>query len=234
MIGLILLTVLATLIFFGVTSRFFSALGIANWVAFLIVFSIGVAALFPPLRFAGMSYSWAGFFVPLLLGMILFFALAKTGGVFRTFAAVPAVAGIVLATRITFSPSENFIPSMLIIGFLGGAAAFLICRNRMATMASVMLGLVLGDAITVLLQRFVLGTLSTLSYGQFGMFDTFVLTALVAGVMAEIAAIVKTSAQRKQYAGTRSASAFEAGEDPDVVPRLDDEEDSELFNDDID
>ncbi|MDE7395147.1 MAG: hypothetical protein K2M95_03400 [Clostridiales bacterium] len=237
MIGMILLAVLAALIFFGATSHFFSEMGVANWVAFLVVFGVALAAVFPPLRFyGGVSFSYAGFFAPLLIGLFMFFSVLKSGGILRTLAGIPAVAGIVLAARISFPPFTNSIPSMLIIGLVGGVAAFLVGRSRIAMLASVLLGIVLGDVIATLLFRYVLGTATILPFGQYGIFDAFVLGVLVAGFTTEMVGMIAGAMHRQRVSTMPVATAIEAGKDnafnPDTL--YEDEDFDEYFNDDID
>ena len=235
MVGMILLAVLAALIFFGAASHYFSKIGVANWVAFLVVFGLAVAAVLPPLRFYGVTLSYAGFFVPLLLGLIAFFSVLRSGGILRTLAAIPAVAGIVLAARITFSPFVNSIPSMLLIGIIGGVAAYAIGRTHIAVLTAVLLGIVLGDVIATLLFRYVLDTSVLLSFGQYGIFDAIVLGLLVSGIVLEASGAV-ARLWRERRTVPIAAAAIEAGEDNDFekVTREEEEDFSEYFNDDID
>ena len=109
MIGMILLAAIAVMIFFGLTDRFFSKMGVANWVAFLIVLAFAVAAVFPPLVTGGnVSFSYAGFFLPLLLGVVAMFALGANSSLLRAIVGAMVIAGITVASRIAVPPVGNY------------------------------------------------------------------------------------------------------------------------------
>lgn len=248
MIGMILLAVLAVLIFFGVTDRYFSHMGVANWVAFLIVLAFAVAAMFPPLTTAtGVSFSYAGFFLPLLLGTVTLFALGANASLLRAVVGGMAVAGIVIATRVAVVPVASYsaaIPALLIAGFAGGIVSFVIGQSRLAALSSLLCGCVLGDFICAMLFRFVTESTYWLQLGQNGMFDTVVLGTIVGGLTAEIAAVAHRALSRRRsddYMPVNAAVAqTEAAEDTAVdaananLTEEDDDLYDDYFNDDID
>lgn len=242
MIGMILLATLAVAIFFGITAKFFEKMGVANWVAFLIVLAFAVAAVFPPLIVGTVSFSYAGFFLPLLLSAVLMFAIGINGTLARTVAGVLAIAGIVIATRVAIVPIGNnaATASILIIGFAGGIVSFIIGQNRFAVLASTLGGIVLGDFITAMIFRFVTDTTGyMLQLGQNGIFDTVVLSAIVGCVTLEIVNLISNAFSRHRV--VREAVQFEASEDnmfkeSDLMLPPNEEDDiyDDYFNDDID
>lgn len=246
MVGMILLAVLAALVFFGVTDRYFGNMGVANWVAFLIVLAFAVAAMFPPLvTDGGVSFSYAGFFLPLLLGVVAMFALGASSALLRALVGSLAVAGIVLAARVAFVPVESYraaVPAFLIAGFASGIVSFIIGQSRLASLASLLCGCILGDFIGALLFRFVTQSAYMLQLGQNGMFDTVVLAFLVSGVTAEVSVLVRRALSRRAhhaYYPALSAVNIEAAEDnpvekEKVLPAEDDDVYDDYFNDDID
>lgn len=256
MIGMILLAVLAVLIFFGLTDRFFAKMGVANWVAFLVVLAFAVAAVFPPLAIGSVTLSYAGFFLPVILAVVSMFAIGANGSLIRAIVAALAVAGVVLSTRVAFVPSggyRNTLISVLIIGLSGGIVAYIIGQGRLAVFASLLGGIVLGDFISAMIFRFVLGESYLFQLGQNGIFDSIVLAVIVGGVTLEIAnrIIVKvTGAADVPRLASKTAAQTEAAEDirldkPSSVIPIGDADDlippgeeddlyDEYFNDDID
>ncbi len=242
MIGMIVLAVIAVLIFFGITGGFFEKMGVANWVAFLVVLAFAVAAVFPPLiTGSGVSFSYAGFFLPLLLGVVTLFALGPNGALLRALVGAMAIAGIVVASRVAIPPLtyRNAVGSILLIGFIGGTVAFIIGRSRLATVSSVLCGIVLGDFIAAMLFRFVTGMSDNLlQLGQNGIFDALTLAMLVGGIVLELVDLVGHTVRARRPAAM--AVQMEAAED-NAIPAseytaLKEEDDlfEDYFNDDID
>lgn len=247
MIGMILLAVVAVMIFFGITAGFFREMGVANWVAFLVVLAFAIAAVFPPLvTGTNVSFSYAGFFLPLLLGVVMMFALGYGGNLLRAVVGALAVAGIVVAPRIALPPVSDYraaIPAICIVGFAGGITAFVIGRNRLAMLGATLTGIVLGDFITALLFRFVTGaTGNLLQLGQNGIFDTIVLTVLVGGVTLEAVHLIARAVSRRRASGAPAfaEATTEAAEDNAFSHEEfggvteDDDLFDDYFNDDID
>ena len=247
MIGMILLAVLAVLIFFGITDRYFSHMGVANWVAFLIVLAFAVAAMFPPLTTAaGVSFSYAGFFLPLLLGTVTLFALGANASLLRAVVGSMAVAGIVIAARVALVPVAGYnaaIPALLVAGFAGGIVSFVIGQSRLAALSSLLCGCVLGDFICAMLFRFVTESTYWLQLGQNGMYDTVVLGTIVGGLTAEVAAVLHRALSRRSHAympANAAVAQIEAAEDTAIdaekvtLTEEDDDLYDDYFNDDID
>ena len=246
MLGMILLAVMAVMIFFGLTDRFFAKMGVANWAAFLIILAFAVAAVFPPLLVGRVTLSYAGFFLPLMLGTVAMFALGANSTLLRAIVGTLAVAGIVLATRVAFVPTgySSAIPSILIIGFAGGIAAYIIAQSRLAVLASVLCGIVLGDFASAMILRFALDTGYLLQLGQNGIFDALVLSLIIGAVTLEVAAVITRAVSRRIENASSTpalASQIEAAEDVkidenDVMLPADEDDDlfEDYFNDDID
>lgn len=221
MIGMILLAVLAVLIFFGLTDRYFAKMGVANWVAFLIVLAFAVAAVFPPLTLGTVSLSYAGFFLPVMLGAVAMFAIGANAGLLRAIVGALSVAGVTLAARVAFPPVSYTaaIASILIVGFAGGIVSYIIGQHRLAALASTLGGIVLGDFISAMLFRFAIGNTVMFELGLNGIFDSLVLSAIVGSVTLEVANVIIRAVERNS-AATRSAPApvlynTEAAEDND-------------------
>lgn len=255
MIGMIILAVLAVLIFFGLADKYFVKMNVAGWVAFLILLAFAVAAVFPPLVLGNVSISYAGFVLPIMLGVVTLFAIGWNSALLRTVVSALAVSGIVLAARVAFAPiSYNAaIPSVLIVGFAAGIVSYIIGQSRLSSFSSVLCGIVLGDFITAMIFRFVFGSGYYFALGQYGIFDSIVLASVVGAVTLEIASLIIKAVERNTVISNTSASRvavnIEAAEDNDferdkeflpigdadslVPPDLEDDMYDEYFDDDV-
>lgn len=239
MIGIVLLATLAVLVFFGITDSFFSAFGVANWVAFLVVAAFAVASMFPPLvTETGVSFSYAGFFLPLLLGVVTLFALGLSANLLRAVVGSVAVAGIVIAARVAFVPVSSYtaaVPSILIAGFAGGIAAFAIGQHRLAALGALLIGCVLGDFTVAMLFRFVTESTYLLQLGQNGMFDSLVLALVTSGCVAVLTkAVSRAFARRRGKYSVPIGAAVptaEAGQDNDLPEGTAQTEEDDLYDD---
>ena len=247
MIGLITLAVIAVLIFFGLTAKYFANMGVPNWVALLIVLAFAVAAVFPPLMMNAVSISFSGFVLPLLLGIVAMFALGATSNLFRAVLGTLAVAGVTVAARVAYEPLDytGAIPSILIVGIVGGVVSYLICGNRLSMLASITVGIVLGDFISAMLFRFVtFATGHVLRLGNYGVFDATVIGVAVGAITLEIAGLIMRSRARSTKTQKSLAAVpalIEAGEDTKLSEenkKTDSEEEEDVyedyFNDDVD
>ena len=247
MIGLVTLAVVAVIIFFGLTAKYFENMGVPNWVALLIVLAFSVAAVFPPLMTNAVSLSFAGFVLPLLLGIVAMAALGFTSNLARAAIGTLAIAGVTVAARVAYEPFDysSAIPSILIVGIVGGVASFAICGNRLSMLASLTVGVVLGDFISAMLFRFVTdSTGGLLRLGVFGIFDAVVVGAVVGAVTLEIVGLIIRARARAPKARKSLAvvpALIEAGEDTKIeeeIEKSDNTEEDEVyedyFNDDID
>ena len=250
---MITLAVIAVLAFFGLTAKYFENMGVPNWVAFLIILAFAVAAVFPPLMVGNVTISFAGFVMPLILGIVAMFALGATSNLARAFAGVFAIAGITVAARVAYEPLDysGAIPSMLIVGIVGGFASYLICGNRLSMLSALTVGVVLGDFVSAMLFRFVtMGTGHILRLGEFGEFDTVVIGLAVGAITLEIAGLIMRSRTRVPKTVKTPIvvpALIEAGEDVKIDDESKNAEESkiaetaedddvyeEYFNDDID
>lgn len=211
-IGLILLALVSVLIFFGATEKFFRKLGMPNWLAFLLVLALIVGAIIPSIRIGGFSVNVGGFLIPLVIMIILDLLMGASPELFRTLIATLSIAAVALAVRILIKPTNGamIITASLIVGFLGGAIAYLIGGTRLSTLSSVMGGIVLGDILTNTL--YVLGS-DNLSFalGSRGVFDSIIIAAVFGVALYEIVTIARRSMGNKKLRD--SSLNFEGGED---------------------
>ncbi len=211
-IGLVLLTVIAILIFFGLSDRFFKNLGIASWIGFLIALALIVGAVIPNITIGGFTMNLGGFIIP-IIGMIVLAAfIGWNWDLARLAFAEISVAAVAVATRVLILPDNNgmVLAASLIVGFVGGTVAYLIGRSRISTLASVMGGVVLGDLIVNLIYVYGIGGYS-FSMGTRGVFDSIIIGCVFGILLLEAIVTARRAASNKRVANT--AMGTESGED---------------------
>lgn len=239
-IGLIILGVLAILIFFGVTERFFRKIGIANWIAFLLVLALVIGALIPNIVIRNMvSINVSGFIIPFVIMIILAALIGWNKELARAMLAVVAVAGIAVAVRMLIKPTNisMIVTASVVVGFVGGAIAYLVGQTRLSTLVATMGGIVIGDLIVGLINRFALGG-TNIALGASGVFDSIIIASIFGIILVEAIAGMRGAMNRNRISETNLN--MESGQDVHITKALDykDKEDKEeyvdYFNDDID
>lgn len=213
-IGLIILGVLGVLVFFGATERFFRKMGIANWLAFILVLAFVAGAVVPRVTIgSAFAMNIGGFAVPLVLTVALAVFIGWNAELFRAGLATLAVASTAVATRMLLLPTSTalMITASLIVGFVGGAVAFIIGRTRAATLTAALGGIVLGDVITSVVYRYFVDG-SAVALGTRGVFDSLVIAAVFGVLLSEVIASIRKNADVPVL-----VPALEAGEDTDLT-----------------
>jgi len=219
-IGLIVLGVVSVLIFFGLLERFFVKMGVKSWLAFLLVLALVIGAIIPDITIGSfLSVNIGGFVVPLVIMVMLLAMMKSRPEVFRTIVSLIAVAAVAITARMLIEPLNAglIMASSLIIGFVGGTAAFLAGQTRLSTLAAAMGGIILGDIITGLMYRF-MGGVTTVALGSYGVFDSVVVAGVFGMLLCEAILAIKRVNSSKRTAA--SIVLAEAGEDITAEPML--------------
>jgi len=214
-IGLIILGVVSILTFFGLMERFFIKLGIKSWIALILVVGLVVGAVVPAIRFSeNFSINIGGFIAPLTVMVVLLSIAKNRSEAFRAVVSCLAVAAVAVATRMLLTPlnASLILAASLIVGFVGGAAAFLSGHTRVATVSSAIGGIVLGDLIIGLIRFFAGG--EAISLGTQGVFDSIIIATVFGLLLCEAIQAIKRVNSTKKIARARVGLAMaEAGED---------------------
>lgn len=221
-IGLVLLAVVAILIFFGLSERFFKNMGVPEWLGFVIALALIVGAVIPNIAIGdGFVMNIGGFIIPIIGMTVLAFFIGANWDLARMFFAELSVAAVAVATRVLILPntSGNILATTLIVGFIGGTVAFLIARSRVATLASVMGGVVLGDLIINFIYVYGIGGY-VFSMGTRGVFDSIVIGCVFGILLLEAVATARRVTSSKRLAS--STLNTESGEDDDFDDYFDD------------
>lgn len=240
-IGLVLLAIVAVLIFFGLTTRFFKRIGVANWLAFLLVLALVVGAVLPNIRIGTMfSMNIGGFLLPLSVTVFLMIMLGANSNLAKSVLALLAVASVAISTRMLMMPTSMGmqIGASIIVGIVGGAVAYLIAKSRLGTLAAAMGGIVLGDIVVSLVYRFVTETTgNVLMLGVNGVFDSLIIASVFGVLLAEVIGFARRMASdRRISAGVVQTESAEDNlfEGYTIAPSEDEDGFDDYFNDDID
>lgn len=221
-IGLVILGIVAVLIFFGVAEKFFRKIGISNPIAFLLVLALVIGAVVPNIRIgSAFEMNVSGFLIPIVLVVLFSVMVGFNSDLARAFVAMVAVAGVAVATGMLISTTTlaGQVTASVIIGFVGGAVAYLIAMTRLSTLIASIGGIVIGDIIVSLLNYFVVPTVSVsaVSLGTQGTFDAIILAAVFGIIMVEAVSAMKRTMNRKRVA--KSALNMEISEENDLTGR---------------
>ena len=239
-IGLVILGIVAILIFFGVAEKFFRKIGMSNPLAFLLVLALVIGAVVPNIRI-GSSFEMnvSGFLIPIVLVVLFSAMIGFNSDLARAYLAMIAVAGVAVATGMLIGTTTlaGQITASVILGFVGGAVAYLIAMTRLSTLIASIGGIVIGDIIVSLLNFFVVpsATQGVVSLGTQGTFDAIILAAVFGIIMVEAVSAMKRTMNRKRVA--KSALSMEISEENDLSGRevstvVREEKFTEYFSDD--
>lgn len=216
-IGLVLLAVVAILIFFGLSDKFFKNVGVSPWVGFVLAMLLIIGAVIPNVTVGeGFVFNFGGFVVP-IIGMIVLMAyIGWNRTLLKVVFAELVIAAIAIATRVLILPETTgmILAASLIVGFVGGAVAFLINGSRLGTLASVMGGIVLGDLIVNLIYVFGIGGY-VFSMGTRGVFDSIIIACVFGILLLEAVVTARRTASnnRVAHSSMNAESADDIGKD---------------------
>ncbi len=214
-IGIVLLSLVAVLLFFGVAERVFKSFGVAYWLAFIMVGALIGCAFIPSFNIGRLRINAAGFIAPTMFAVIFFVLARRTREVWRAIVAMTAVAALYLATLMA-KPLINDTVIVVIAGFLCGAVAYLTARTKLASLAAVFAGFPLGELLSMSVSL-IMG--ENIALGSAVAFDACVLAAVFAVVLYEAIAAIK----RNMAARARLAAEVAEEFDPDEYKRYFDE-----------
>ncbi len=210
-IGLIILGILAVMLFFGAAEKYFDRLGLTSWLTFLLLLALIIGAVVPEIKTEGVVITVGGFIVPTVVAVIVLVFAVKSGEAVRTVIAILVTAAVTAMFRVLMGTETSgaVITFSLLVGFVGGAAAYLSAGSRLGTIAGAIGGCVIGDTVTAAIIGGMNGGAMTI--GGYGIFDGMIIAAAFGLIMAETVAAVRRAAENKRIK-EKSLNA-EAGED---------------------
>ena len=186
-IGMILLTVVAILVFFGVAQRVLDKLHLSDRMALLLIALMFLGTLLPNISLGRISIGIGGVLIP---SGICIYLLTKAGTAKER---IRAVVGAVLTGAAVFAlsrllpdePEQMLIEPMYLYGIVGGIVAYLLGRSRRAAFICGVWGVALADVAVGVINA-VRGTDQPLIIGGAGIFDAIVISGIIGVLLAEL------------------------------------------------
>lgn len=206
-VGMIILTVVAVLIFFGVLQRVLDRMYLTDRAALCLIAAMFIGTLLPNLNLGKVSVSIGGAAIPLGVCVYLLIRAGSAKEVVR------ALAGAVLTGAAVFGlsmllpdePEEMFMDPNLLYGLAGGLIAWLLGRSRRGAFICGVMGVILADVVTALI-NWSRGVDQQLVLGGAGIADTVVISGILAVLLAELVGeIVEKFARSRKKVGEENS-----------------------------
>lgn len=187
-IGMVLLTAVAVLVFFGVTQRVLDKMHLSDRAALLIIGLMFFGTLLPNIPLGPVEISLGGALIP--AGVCVYLLIRAGTGKER----LRAIAGAILTAGAVYllnsyilpdEPETIVIDPMYINGLVAGVLAYALGRSRRGAFICGVLGVLLADGI-VFAVNLAKGVEQTLVLGGAGIFDAAVISGLIGVILAEL------------------------------------------------
>ena len=185
-VGMILLTVTAVLVFFGVAQRVLDKLHLTDRAALVLIALMFFGTLIPNVTLGSVSISIGGAVIPAL---ICIYVLAKADTAKEKIRAVAGsliTGGLVYALS-AFMPEEPetiLLDPLYVYGLVGGVVGYALGRSRRGSFICGVLGVLWADIAVGIVNR-IRGIDQQLVLGGAGVFDAAVISGLIAVILAE-------------------------------------------------
>lgn len=186
-VGMIVLTALAVLIFFGVLQRVLDRMYLTDRQALAVAAAMFVGTLIPNINLGPVAFNIGGALIPLAICIFLFIK-ADTGlerwrtvlGSFLTAAAVFA-----LSLMLPAEAEQLAVDPMWLYAICGGVLAWLLGRSRRGAFICGVLGVLLADTATAIV-NWSRGINQQLVLGGAGVADAVVVSGVLAVLLCEL------------------------------------------------
>lgn len=203
-VGMIVLTALAVLIFFGVLQRVLDRMHLTDRQALAIAAAMLVGTLIPNIDLGPVALNIGGAVIPLGVCVFLFIKADTELEVWRTvlgsFLTGAAVFGLSLA--LPSEPEQLAVEPMWLYALCGGLLAWLLGRSRRGAFICGVLGVMLADTATAFV-NWSRGIHQQLVLGGAGAADAIVVSGVLAVLICELVGeIVERLARGRRKEGT--------------------------------
>lgn len=185
-VGMVLLTVVAILVFFGVAQRVLDKLRLTDRAALVLIALMFFGTLIPNITLGRMVFSIGGAVIPAGICVYLLIRADSTKERIRAILGSLITAGIIYALS-HFMPEEPeriIVDPMYLNGIVGGLVAYLLGRSRRGAFICGVLGVLWAD-VAVAIVNWNRGLDQPLVLGGAGVFDAAVISGLIGVVLAE-------------------------------------------------
>ena len=198
-LAMLLLTVLAVLIFFGVLERVLDRMYLTDRAALILVALMFAGTLLPNVTLGRVAINLGGTVIPLGVCTYLLIRADTWRERVRAMAgaALTAVAVYVLSTLLPDEPEEMWMEPNLLYGLAGGVVAWILGRSRRGAFVCGVVGVLLADVATAMVnwQR---GIAQQLVLGGAGLADATVLAGVEAVLLTELVGEIMERVKRKK------------------------------------
>lgn len=186
-VGMVVLTVVAVLVFFGVLQRVLDRMYLTDRSALVLIAAMFIGTLLPNLVIGRVSVSIGGAVIPLGVCIYLWIRAGTAKEVVRSVigAILTGAAVFGLSMLLPNEPEAMFMDPNLLYGLAGGIIAWILGRSRRGAFICGVVGVILADVITALL-NWNRGIDQQLVLGGAGIADTVVISGVLAVLLAEI------------------------------------------------
>ena len=185
-VSMLLLTVVAVLIYFGLLERVLDRMRLSDRAALTIVILMFIGTLLPNITLGKVSVSLGGAIIPLAVCIYMLIKAKSAKTVLRSVIGSALTAVIVwgMGVLLPDEPEAMLIDINLLYGLAGGVVAYLLGRSRRGAFICGVAGVIIADIITAYI-NWSKGITQQLVLGGAGMADTAVISGVIAVLLAE-------------------------------------------------
>lgn len=203
-VGLILLSAVSVLVLFGVAQRVLDRMQLSDRAALIIAALIFFGGLVPNIRLGRVAINLGGAVAPLGVCVWLLIKTDTKKEVIRALwgSVLTGAAVYALGRLMPAEPEQFTVDPHYLYGIAGGAIAYLLGRSRRAAFICGVLGVLLADTATALI-NWASGVQTTHTLGGAGAMDTVVISGLIAVLLSELVGELMERAVRSRQRENR-------------------------------
>ena len=198
-LAMLMLTVVAVLIYFGVLERVLDRMRLRDRTALMLVIAMFIGTLLPNVTMGQISVNIGGAAIPLGVCVYMLASSGSARAALRSLAGTVLTAAAVwmLGTLLPDEPEAMLMDPNLLYGLAGGVIACLLGRSRRGAFICGVAGVLLADVVNaVLVWR--QGTDQQLILGGAGIADASVLSGVIAVLLAELTGEIRERLSRRK------------------------------------
>ncbi len=185
-IGMILLTAVAVLIFFGVSQRVLDRMRLTDRAALIIVAAMFFGTLIPDIRIGLVQFNIGGAVIPVAVCLYLIIKAETAKEKWRAVIGSLLTGGVIYVLSIVMpnEPEQIVVDPNYVWGIVGGLVAYILGRSRRNAFICGVLGVLLAD-VAVAIVNWSQGENQVLSLGGAGAVDAMVISGILGVLLAE-------------------------------------------------
>ena len=186
-VGMVILTALAVLIFFGVLQRVLDRMYLTDRQALAVAAAMFIGTLIPNIDLGPVAFNIGGALIPLAICVFLFVKADTDLERWRTLLGsfLTGVAVFALSLLLPSEPEQLAVDPMWLYAVCGGVLAWLLGRSRRGAFICGVLGVLLADTATAVV-NWSRGVNQQLVLGGAGVADAVVVSGVLAVLLCEL------------------------------------------------